>query len=72
MAICDERSERLNEIGWRFPGVELTTDVENLASHPEIDAVIVCTEATTHYDVTRRLLSAGKHVLVEKRRRVTS
>lgn len=66
MAICDERSERLNEIGWRFPGVELTTDVENLASHPEIDAVIVCTEATTHYDVTRRLLSAGKHVLVEK------
>src|SRR5690242_6721938 len=66
VAICDERSERLNEIGWRFPGVELTTDVENIASHPEIDAVIVCTEATTHYDVTRRLLSAGKHVLVEK------
>jgi predicted dehydrogenase len=31
-----------------------------------VDAVIVCTEATTHYDITRRLLLAGKHVLVEK------
>jgi len=28
--------------------------------------VIVCTEATANYDITRRLLLAGKHVLVEK------
>jgi predicted dehydrogenase len=31
-----------------------------------VDAVVVCTEATTHYAVTRRCLAAGKHVLVEK------
>jgi predicted dehydrogenase len=72
VAICDERSDRLNEIGWRFPGVDLTTDIESVASHPEIDAVVVCTEATTHYDVTRRLLSSGKHVLVEKPLTTTS
>jgi predicted dehydrogenase len=66
VAICDERSERLREAGSRFPGVDLTTDVEDVAAHPDVDAVVVCTEATTHYNVTRRLLSAGKHVLVEK------
>ena len=66
VAICDERSDRLREVGPRFPGVDLTTDIEDVASNPEVDAVVVCTEATTHYNVTRRLLSAGKHVLVEK------
>src|SRR6266403_954964 len=66
VAICDERSDRLREAGSRFPGVDLTTDVEDVAAHPDVDAVVVCTEATTHYNVTRRLLSAGKHVLVEK------
>ena len=66
VAICDGRPDRLREAGGRFPGVQLTTDVEDIASHPEIDAVVVCTEATTHHDVTRRILSSGKHVLVEK------
>ena len=66
VAICDGRLDRLREAGGRFPGVHLTTEVEDIASHPEIDAVVVCTEATTHYDVTRRILLSGKHVLVEK------
>src|ERR1700719_5118713 len=66
VAICDGRPDRLREAGSRFPGIDLTTDIEEVASHPEVDAVVVCTEATTHYNVTRRLLSAGKHVLVEK------
>jgi predicted dehydrogenase len=66
VTICDGRSERLLEVGGRFPGVHLVTNVEDVASDPEVDAVVVCTEATTHYDVTRRILSAGKHVLVEK------
>src|SRR3984893_16415233 len=66
VAICDGRPDRLREVGGRFPGVQLTTDIEDIASDPEIDAVVVCTEATTHYDVTRRILSSGKHVLVEK------
>jgi predicted dehydrogenase len=72
VAVCDERSERLLEVGWRFPGVHLTSRVEEVASHPDVDAVVVCTEATTHYDVTRRILSAGKHVLVEKPLTTTS
>jgi predicted dehydrogenase len=66
IALCDERPERLRDIGWRLPGVQLSSQVDEVASHPDVDAVVVCTEATTHYDVTRRILAAGKHVLVEK------
>jgi predicted dehydrogenase len=66
VAVCDQSTDRLGEVARRFPGVFLTTQVEEVATHPGVDAFIVCTEATTHFSVTRRLLSAGKHVLVEK------
>jgi predicted dehydrogenase len=66
VAVCDQSPERLKEVSRRFPGVYLTTQVDDAASHPGVDAVVVCTEATTHFNVTSRMLLAGKHVLVEK------
>src|ERR1700756_2870201 len=65
-AVCDQKAERLREVGRRYPQVYFTTEIDEIAMHPRVDAVVVCTEATAHYDITRRLLSAGKHVLVEK------
>src|ERR1700704_4236638 len=66
VAVCDQSAERLKEVSRRFPGVYLTTQVDDAASQPGVDAVVVCTEATTHFHVTSRLLLAGKHILVEK------
>jgi predicted dehydrogenase len=66
VAVCDQSAERLKEVSRRFPGVYLTTQVDDAASQKEVDAVVVCTEATTHFNVTRRLLLAGRHILVEK------
>lgn len=66
VAVCDQRADRLQEVGRRFPGVYLTSDISDITSREGVDAVVVCTEATSHYDVTGRLLAAGKHVLVEK------
>ena len=66
VAVCDQSAERLNEVSRRFPGVYVTTRVDDAASQRGVDAVVVCTEATTHFNVTRRLLLAGRHVLVEK------
>ena len=64
--VCDERPERLQEVARRFPAVTLTTQLDAALSCDGVDAVIVCTTATTHYTVTRRALMMGKHVLVEK------
>jgi predicted dehydrogenase len=66
VAVCDQSGERLKEVSRRFPGVYLTTQIDDAASQRGVDAVVVCTEATTHFNVTRRLLLAGRHVLVEK------
>jgi len=66
LAVCDQSAERLNEVARRFPGVYLTTQIDDAVSQPDVEAVVVCTEASTHFNVTRRLLMAGKHVLVEK------
>jgi predicted dehydrogenase len=71
-AVCDQRSDRLQEVARRYPGVHLALQVEDVAASKDVDAVVVCTEATTHYEVTRRLLLAGKHVLVEKPLTTTS
>jgi predicted dehydrogenase len=66
VAICDPRVERLQEVGARFPGSRLTTELHELLQMPEVEAVVVCTGATTHYEVARHALHAGKHILVEK------
>jgi len=66
VAVCDKSPERLQELTGRFPGVYLTTETEEVASRRDVDAVVVCTLATTHHDVTRIFLREGKHVLVEK------
>ena len=49
-----------NQLG----GVHIFSSIEDLIDH--CDAVSVVTPTTTHYELSRRLLEEGKHVLVEK------
>src|SRR5205085_1493402 len=63
---------RLKEVARRFPNVSLTTQIDDLITQSDVQGVVVCTEATSHFHVTRRLLLAGKHVLVEKPLTTTS
>src|SRR5256884_567297 len=72
VAVANQSSDRLKEVARRFPGLYLTTQVNDVISQPGLDAVVVCTEATTHYNVRRALLLAGKLVLVEKPLTTTS
>lgn len=64
--VCDQSQERIEEIGRRFPGLETTTDLNRVLSRPDVDAVVICTPATTHYRVAADCLAAGKHILIEK------
>ena len=66
VVVCDQSHDRLAEVQRRFPAVEITTDLDDVLLHHEVDAVVVCTNATTHYSVTRRILMVGRHALVEK------
>jgi predicted dehydrogenase len=72
ISVCDQRPDRLQEVARRFPGVHVSAEVDKAVASPGVDAVVVCTEATSHYEITRRLLLSGKHVLVEKPLTTTS
>lgn len=63
---CDARASLLEKVGLRYPGVKRTTDYADLLSDDTLDAVILATPVSTHYDLAERALRAGKHVFVEK------
>jgi predicted dehydrogenase len=57
------RLERVREL---HPSLELAADPEVAFADPEIDAVVIATPTSTHYELVGRALAAGKHVLAEK------
>lgn len=64
--VCDLREERLAPLRKVYPGVETCRQPLDLINDPSIDAVVVATPVSTHFDLTLAALRAGKHVLVEK------
>ena len=64
--VCDFREERLAVARAQNPGLETTTRPEEVIEARDVDAVVVATPITTHFELARRALEAGKHVLVEK------
>jgi len=61
--LLEERRDFVNRL---YPSIVTVESAENIISDDCIDAVIVATPATTHFDLTMKLLESGKHVLVEK------
>ncbi|MDT2521711.1 oxidoreductase [Enterococcus raffinosus] len=51
---------------YREKGVEFTTDIDELLTDPEIELVTICTPAHTHYELAKKVIQAGKSVIVEK------
>lgn len=66
VALCDVNPDRLRDAERRAPGLRASPELRTLLTAPDIDAVIVATDATRHYEVARAALEAGKHCLVEK------
>jgi predicted dehydrogenase len=66
MRVCDLRKERLSSLGKLYPGLKTCTDSSELINDPEIDAVVIATPISSHFDLAMAALKAGKHVLVEK------
>ena len=64
--VCDRDEGRLDLVRNRIPGIETTTDLEQALDDSEADAVAIATPVDTHFELARRAITAGKHVLVEK------
>ena len=63
--LCDANPTTASAIGSQF-NVEYTTDLDNVLSRKDVDAVTICTPTVTHKEIATQALEAGKHVLVEK------
>jgi len=64
--ICDLNEQLLAKQQAAWPDVGTTTSFADVLADAEIDAVVVATTASTHFDLARQALEAGKHVYVEK------
>jgi dTDP-4-amino-4,6-dideoxygalactose transaminase/predicted dehydrogenase len=63
---CDPEPAALERQARRYRLLKLTRNVDEVLEDPSIDAVVLATPIRTHFDLSRRALLAGKHVLVEK------
>jgi predicted dehydrogenase len=64
--VCDSRLDRLELLCRRYPAVRGTTRFIDVIDDPAIDAVVIATPVSTHYELATAALNAGKHVFVEK------
>jgi predicted dehydrogenase len=64
--LCDLDPELQEGFAARYPNARMTGAFDELLNDPELEAVVIATPAPTHYELAKRALEAGKHVLVEK------
>jgi len=63
---CDLDLESLNKIKLRYPSVITTRNYRDLLHDKDLQVIAVATPVHTHYKLASEILSAGKHLLIEK------
>jgi predicted dehydrogenase len=66
VAVSDMRPERLAAVRARYPAIRAFADANELIADRRVDAVVIVTPVSTHFDLAMQALRAGKHVMVEK------
>jgi predicted dehydrogenase len=64
--VCDMNQQALKKVRKAYPGVQVTTDCNELIKDPNIDAVAIATPVFTHFELAKKVLEEGKSVFIEK------
>lgn len=66
--VCDKETNKLANYAELTDtnNNNFTDDLTKIAENKELEAVIIATPASSHYEIAKMMLDAGKHVLVEK------
>ena len=64
--VADLDAERRDKICKLYPNTVGVASGDDILNNPEIDAVVLATPIKTHYNLAKKALEMGKHVLVEK------
>ncbi len=63
---ADPKPDRRALAKRRYPTLRVTDSADEVIEDPEVTAVVIATPITTHYELGRKALEHGKHVLIEK------
>jgi predicted dehydrogenase len=64
--VCDLEFARARRVAEEFGISAATVDPEDVFADRDVDLVVVATPGFTHYELARRAIETGKHVLVMK------
>jgi predicted dehydrogenase len=64
--VVDFRSDRLEIVKRNHLTVNTSNHTEDVFNNNDIDAVVIATPVFTHYELAKKALEKGKHVLLEK------
>lgn len=64
--VVDVNADRVKKAKQMYPSLEVSTNAEDIINDTGIDAVVIALPVSFHYDIARKSLLAGKHVLLEK------
>ena len=71
-ALSDLNPKRLATASARYPALRTATDPQEVIRGSDVDAVVIATPVSAHFDLAFAALQAGKHVLIEKPLTATS
>ncbi len=66
VAVCDLREERLSPLRKIYPTLRTFNNPDELIQDRQVEAVVIATPVSSHFELAMAALRAGKHVLVEK------
>ena len=64
--VVESNPKRLNELSKEFPKLKIFSNIDDSFNDERIQGYVVATPAITHYSIAKKIISLGKHVLVEK------
>lgn len=66
VALCEEDPERRALARQQHAGIPVVAELDDLLRLPDVEAVAIATPVASHFELSRRCLERGRHVLVEK------
>jgi predicted dehydrogenase len=64
--VCDRDPAMLGKASLRYPSIKTTERYDVVLNDDGVEAVVIATPISTHYELAKAALEAGKHVFVEK------
>ncbi len=64
--VCESNAIAAQKIKSAYPDLSIESDYNQVLSNSKIDAVVIATPTHTHFELAKKALESGKHVLVEK------